>query len=1013
MGYLVIPTFADSGEDFPDIFNLYSWDLIVCLESKAGIISSRVVPLLSDCPANLPWLAICDKVDKADVFSAIDAGCVDIINTDDLAKLEEGMYRLSKEKAKNLENKSIRKRIVTEKERVSLTLSSIGDGVITVDEQQRITMINGAAEEITGWASSNALGRPLAEIFNIVDQNTGKSMYDLVHQSIQTGDILGLKQDTVLISREGLQKYLSASIAPIKVSNNTIGLVIVFRDITCIRRTEKKLLAEQQKMKLLSSTIPIGIILIDNEGIVRKANTSALDLLGKHKEEMVGKVLGSGLKWPYDRQEKRDQEKKNCIEYELWKIYNDNMTLQTGEEPLITELFFASADIGSPNDIWLKINSATLKINGLTNVVLAIDDVTGMKIAEETMGRYRLLSEHANDIIIFFDFEGKIIEANKAASTFYGYTEKEMLEREIGDLLSPVPTINLKAHTSDNSGGIPNSILELYRQIGGGIFHEALGRKKNGRTFFIEVSLQSAEIAGKKIILSIQRDISERKRVLEELETARKRAEAANLAKSKFLANMSHEIRTPLNGMLGMIDLTLLTDLTEGQRENLYIAKECAATLLSLINDILDFSKVEAGKLVMEEANFDLKEFMEVLLRSHMLAAHKKGLQFEYFIDRAIPPLLNGDSNRLKQIINNLVDNAIKFTDMGGVKVSVNMKKRVGDNLELLFTVADTGIGIEDKDLQKIFGTFSQADNSITRKYGGSGLGLAISKQLVKLMGGKIWVKSKQGQGSNFYFTLTLPVGKGGLCQQDAVPAIKKTNKPMKILLVEDDRVNQVVLTRMIEKAGHEVKAVGNGLAALKIIKTYDFDLILMDIQMPGMDGIETAKRIRKEENGEARMPIVAITAYALEGDREKYLAAGMDEYIAKPVDISNLLAVIEKLGKKNERIGVEEYSGSVEDFYSFLIRKEIEGRPEKNKSGALEKTPVYVEALKRAFRERDFSSVEKNAHIIKSLATEAGLIALRQKIFKVELKARKKDIEGLNKYIPLFFEEFEKYKLE
>ncbi|MSR64285.1 MAG: response regulator [Verrucomicrobiae bacterium] len=665
--------------------------------------------------------------------------------------------------------------------------------------------------------------------------------------------------------------------------------------------------------------------------------------------------------------------------------------------------------------------------------------ITERKKAEEKIQQLSLVATKTDNAVIITDEMACVQWVNESFTRLTGFESVEVLGQKFGPFLMSSDTDRTAAD-------------RVYALIGKGMSFngEFLHTSKLGKTLWLAVEVQVINNEAGKLshFIVIANDITDRKNAAEEMRKAKEVAESANKSKSEFLANMSHEIRTPMNGIVGMTELALDTELTNEQREYLGMVKTSAESLMRLLNDILDFSKIEAGKLDLQPIDFNMRDCLGDTLKTLALRAHQKGLELAYDVQGDVPDALVGDPDRLRQVVVNLIGNAIKFTESGEVVVSVETKSRINDEIMLHFAVSDTGIGIPKEKQTVIFEAFTQADGSTTRKYGGTGLGLTISVRLVELMGGTMWVESEEGKGSTFHFTARFKIqseqtqkprsgsqtqleglkvlvvddnatnrrileamlvnwrmkptmvdgGQLGLdalldakasgtpfdiilldyqmpgmdgfsfaekVQQDAklmgTPIVmlssaaylgdrgryrqlgiaihlmkpikqsdlldaivkvvhadvledvvddphlaskgKKSETPLRVLLAEDNIVNQRLAVRVLEKQGHSIVVVGDGKEVLNALEQASFDLVLMDVQMPHLSGLEATAAIReKEKTTGTHIPIIAMTAHAMAGDRKRCLEAGMDDYISKPLDSRKLIEVMERVTSTNPR---------------------------------------------------------------------------------------------------------------
>jgi len=641
---------------------------------------------------------------------------------------------------------------------------------------------------------------------------------------------------------------------------------------------EKDFVESKQLFKIIFENSPAAITVTDSKERIVSWNPMIEKMLGMHRADLFNKPISS------------------LFSTTEWKQIR---SLRLRHRGMLSNMSTkVVCKDGSLLDVTASISVLKDDKGKVTGSIGIFHDVTREKLAlhqmRESENKLRIIIDNSAAAITMTDEKEQIISWNSFTEKLFGMNAQDLLLRPVNSLYTPEEWKIIRS-------------LNI-RQSGFKHHMESKAIRKDGTIIDVDLSVNILKDDDGKILGSVGmlQDITERKRSDELVLQAKLAAEEANNAKSVFLAKMSHEVRTPMNAIIGMIDLTLDTSLTEEQKDNLIVAKDAADNLLSLINDILDLSRAQAGKVVIEEIEINVPDIVKNVCKGLMILARNKGVDVVWSIDPEIPRLLIGDPVRLRQVIVNLVNNAIKFSHKGKVQVNVKKKTLTEKDCQVIFEVIDSGIGISAKNLPHIFDVFTDAHNTTARRYGGTGLGLAICKKIVEMMGGSFEVESTEGVGSTFRFTILFSykhdlLGKlsrdQGTKPDDVASSVPPELNHLRILLAEDNTVNQRIAVRILEKLGWKITVVNNGQEVLNILNDQTFDVILMDDNMPLISGIEATQVIRREEKQTGQhVPIIAMTANAMAGDRERYLGEGMDGYVSKPIDRNLLYQEIVKL---------------------------------------------------------------------------------------------------------------------
>jgi len=794
----------------------------------------------------------------------------------------------------------------------------------------------------------------LLNIGGQVYMSFSKQLFDIFFDVAHWANILSYCMPVVGITVQSLQEMRKSN-----------------REIDERKRAEEAVRESEGRLKTIWESTQVGILVIDPENhIIVDANSAAAKMIGAPKNQIVGKVCHKYV---------CPSEIGKCPITDLGEEFDN------AERELLTV---------SGKKVPILKSSVPVMLGGKNHLLESFLDLTERKAVEDALrhseARIRTIVNTAVDGIITIDERGIISSFNPAAERLFGYLEEEVTGQNV-TVLMPSP------YKDEHATYIANYLRTGEpKVIGKG--REAIARRKDGTTFPMDLAVSEMRLGEQRMFTGILRDITERKLAEEELLEAKEAAEKADQAKSEFLANMSHEIRTPMNSIIGFTQLLLDEELSAEHRDALETIKGSGERLMSLIDEILDLSKIEADSIILEEVPFRLESLVLEAIELVRPRVEEKSIKIRYDLEEGSQWVV-GDPTRVRQVLLNLITNAVKFTEQGEILTTVKTLEETQDRVSVEVAVSDTGIGIPKDKLDTIFEVFTQADGSTTRKYGGTGLGLTISQRLVRQMGGEIRVESREGKGSTFRFNLWLKKGpaEADLDKRPAAPEglaeEQGIERALKILLAEDDPANQKMTMLMLQKMGHTVELAQDGVEPVEMAQTRTYDIILMDIQMPRMGGLEATEKLHQAK---VKTPIVAMTASVMKGDREWFLEAGMDDYVAKPIRrdiLRNILSRYAGLKPASEAPDhvtlppvetIAEELGLDQEQYWEILMEFIE---DKKKD---------MEDLAGGLAKGDTDLVSRLAHKIKGSALNLRLDYLARPAADIEKAAKEGDVSGI-----------------
>ncbi|MBF0528201.1 MAG: PAS domain S-box protein [Deltaproteobacteria bacterium] len=1040
-------------------------------------------------------------------------------------------------------------------------VEATNDLVWEVDKNAVYTYVSPRSRQILGYDPEELIGK---KPFDLMPESeaarVGEALKKISREHIPIKNFQNLNR-----RKDGELIFLETSGRPILDEAGRLkGYRGIDRDITERKKLEHDTQVERDNLQAIIASAPVGMIIADEETHILQSNPAFDKMFRNSLNPTWNKPCGDVLNCV-----SRSEDSRGCGFSTHCPICPLRCAIKaaisSGQETHDGEMELAVDENGKPEKLWLLFGVHPVTLSGQRRAIATIVDITAQKkiaaALAESEKKYRTTFEVVPESIVISRLDNsRYVYVNEYFCQMFGYSSAEVLGRTSFEL-------NLFADQEDRT-----KLVEIINENGELFNYEIRLKAKNGTLIDTLVSIKTLPFEGNSCTMAVITDITDRKIMEKELQTAKENAEVATVAKSEFLANMSHEIRTPMNGVIGMTGLLLDTELTFEQRQYAELIHSSGEALLLLINDILDFSKIEAQKLDLEILDFDLRITLEDVAETLAFRAQEKGLELVALMAPEVPSLLRGDPGRLRQILINLGGNAIKFTHQGSVLIRAILEIENEQSVTVHFEVTDTGIGIPADKQDKLFSVFTQVDGSTARKYGGTGLGLAISKRLAELMGGAMGLESAEGKGSTFWFTVVFEKrpteqmtdlislvnltgvrilvvddheanrlllvtllkrwgcrwgeaadgfealtqlqkaiaegdpyrvalldkqmpGMDGLELADRIKQNSNLHRTMlimltslgergdaaqlaqagfagylkkpirqyqlhdclsmvlgeaeapaqmtapklitrhtvtevrkgraRILLAEDNHTNQLVALGLIKKLGYYADAVADGEEAIKALEMTPYDLVLMDVQMPGLDGLEATRQIRNPQSQVRNhdIPIIAVTAHAMQGDLEKCLEAGMNDYISKPIAPQALVDAIEKWLWKNKKItGMinekdlvsTEFPARDQCYPAIFDQKSLLDQVMGDHELArdliktfLDDTPDRIETLKKCIDNGDLSGAVIQAHSIKGAAASLSFGTLQDISLKMELAGRKGDLAGMAAYLPELREKF------